>query len=102
MCKVANDTNDKLNYLKWILNSYVQLKQEWITSPTTSKFGIIQTPYGEKELSKEEIEIVFSIVTTIHEGVEQLISQVNRKQLENGLSPTLNNSIQEDNSILEK
>lgn len=104
MCRIAQDTNTKLDYLKWILNGYVNLQQEWITSPTTfSKLEVIETPLGKQEVSVEELKILFSIINSMHEGIEQLTRKTNQDQFDNGLSTTLHTksiNIQEDKNTL--
>lgn len=106
MCKVAKDANVKLDYLKWILNGYVQLQQKWITAPTPSELETIKTHNENLEVSKEELKILFSIISSIHDGVEKLTRQTNQKQFENGLSSSLSissiNDIQEENNTLGK
>lgn len=105
MCRLAQDTNMKLDYLKWILNGYVNLQQEWITSPTSKELITINTPIGKQEVSVEELKILFSILNSMHEGIEQLTRKTNQMQFDNGLSTTLHTkfiNIQEEENTLNR
>lgn len=103
MCKLAQDTNAKLDYLKWILNGYMNLQQEWITSPTSKELVSIETPLGKQEVGVEELKILFSILNSMHEDIEQVTRKTNQNQFDNGLSTTITtksfNTFEEKNNL---